>query len=472
MEKKLAHYAYLIGDEYSKEAILIDPQRDIDRYLNIANEDGMRLVAVAETHIHADYLSGLRELAERREVKIYASDEGDKDWKYEWLLNSDYDYQLLKDGDIITLGTVILKVMHTPGHTPEHIIFIVSDENEKSNFKKGIVSGDFIFVGDVGRPDLLESAAGIGNTMESSARTLFKSIQKFKALPKELFVWPGHGAGSACGKSLSAVPESTVETELRNNAAILASSGLDKFVNYILDGQPEPPFYFARMKFENRVGPDILGSLPEPQELSLDKIDNAAKDDKVIFVDTRDWDSYKESHLPGAIFAQPEHDFPSITGSFIRKEQKIVLVISPEMVRQTVTDLIRIGLDDVVAFISPDTMEKYIKSGGKVSSIKEIHIKDFENIRSNPDIFLLDVRKGSELVETGYIPGANNIAHTRLLLSDKLLPKDKEIYVHWMGGGRSASSASYLQGKSYSVTHLKGGFQEWKNSNGEIARVS
>ena len=247
---------------------------------------------------------------------------------------------------------------------------------------------------------------------------------------------------------------------------------MHKFVNYILDGQPEPPFYFARMKFENRVGPDILGSLPEPQELSLDKIDNAAKDDKVIFVDTRDWDSYKESHLPGAIFAQPEHDFPSITGSFIRKEQKIVLVISPEMVRQTVTDLIRIGLDDVVAFISPDTMEKYIKSGGKVSSIKEIHIKDFENIRSNPDIFLLDVRKGSELVETGYIPGANNIAHTRLLLSDKLLPKDKEIYVHCMGGGRSTSSASYLQGKGYSVTHLKGGFQEWKNSNGEIARVS
>ncbi len=471
-EKKLAHYAYLIGDEKSKEAILIDPQRDIDRYINIANKDGIKIVAVTETHIHADYLSGLREFAERGIVKIYASDEGDADWKYEWLINSDYNYQLLRDGDNISVGTLKLKVMHTPGHTPEHLVFLVSDENEKLNSRKGIVSGDFIFVGDVGRPDLLETAAGIENTMESSAESLFDSIQKFKVLPKELYVWPGHGAGSACGKSLGTAPESTVENELKNNSAILAATESDKFVNYILDGQPEPPSYFARMKLENRMGPDILGSLPEPRELSPDEIEDAFKDENVVIIDLRDWESYKESHLPDALFAQSGNEFTNSIGSFVKKEQKIVLVINSDMVKDTVTDLIRIGLDNVAAFVTPETMKDYVGSGGQVSSIDEIDVHDFRGISKNPDVFVLDVRKNSELKEIGFIPGASNIAHTRLLLSDEQLPKDKEIYVYCMGGARGTSSTSYLKSKGYSVTHLKGGFQEWRDLSFEIEEFS
>ena len=185
-DEKLAQYAYLIGCQANGTAMIIDPMRDIDQYIEEAARQNLTIVAAADTHIHADFISGLREFAERG-VKVYASDEGDADWKYEWLIDSDYNYQLLKDGDEIKIGNITIKAWFTPGHTPEHLSYFVTD-GAVADEPMGIATGDFVFVGDVGRPDLLESAAGQKNVMEPSARTLFKSVEQFKSVPEYLQV--------------------------------------------------------------------------------------------------------------------------------------------------------------------------------------------------------------------------------------------------------------------------------------------
>jgi hydroxyacylglutathione hydrolase len=269
-DEKLAQAAYLIGCQRTGEAVVIDPERDVDRYIDLAKDNGLRIVATAETHIHADFVSGSRELAERVGAKVYVSDEGDADWKYEWLDKKvgggSYDHQLLKDGDSFKIGNIELKAIHTPGHTPEHIVFLVTDHGANATEPIGMATGDFVFVGDLGRPDLLETAAGHAGAMEPSARRLFSTVKKLGEIPDFVQIWPAHGAGSACGKALGAVPMSTVGYEKRFNPAIQAAATEQGFVDFILTGQPEPPMYFANMKRDNKVGPAGAGRSAPAQE--------------------------------------------------------------------------------------------------------------------------------------------------------------------------------------------------------------
>ena len=231
-EPKLAQNAYLIGCQRTGEALIIDPLRDVDRYLEIAREEGLTITAVTETHIHADFLSGARELAEKADVTLYLSAEGGKDWRYQWAEQGDYRTTLLNDGDHFRIGQIEIRALHTPGHTPEHLSFLITDHGGGANEPIGIATGDFVFVGDLGRPDLLESAAGEAGQMDPSARTLYRSVSRFLELPDFVQVWPGHGAGSACGKALGAVPSSTVGYEKRFNAALdAANGGEDHFVD-------------------------------------------------------------------------------------------------------------------------------------------------------------------------------------------------------------------------------------------------
>ena len=251
-EPNLAQYAYIIGCQRTGEAIVVDPMRDIDRYIDIAKAEGLTITAITETHIHADYLSGAREFAEQLNVMLYLSDEGDEDWKYFWAIQGDYNFQALKHKDTFKIGNIQFEVIHSPGHTPEHISFLITDLGGGADEPIGILSGDFVFVGDLGRPDLLETAAGEVGAREPSANRLYDSVQSFLELPEYLQIWPGHGAGSACGKALGAIPESTVGYEKRFNTSIQAAiEGRQTFIDSILDGQPEPPLYFARMKHEN-----------------------------------------------------------------------------------------------------------------------------------------------------------------------------------------------------------------------------
>ncbi|HCT46037.1 MAG TPA: MBL fold metallo-hydrolase, partial [Phycisphaerales bacterium] len=269
-DEKLAQAAYLIGCQQTGEAIIFDPERDVDRYIDLAATHGLQIIAAAETHIHADFVSGSRELAERIGAKVYVSDEGGEDWRYQWLDKKSgggsYDHQLLKDGDSFRVGKIEFTALHTPGHTPEHMVYLVTDHGSGATEPIGMVSGDFVFVGDLGRPDLLETAAGQAGAMEPSARNLYNTLQRLEGIPDFVQVWPAHGAGSACGKALGAVPTSTIGYEKRFNPAILAGRDEQRFVDFILSGQPEPPLYFANMKRDNKIGPPVLGGLPTAKQ--------------------------------------------------------------------------------------------------------------------------------------------------------------------------------------------------------------
>ncbi len=240
----LAQASYLIGCQATGEALVVDPHRDAEMYIAGAAREGVRITHVTETHIHADYASGSRELAARTGAQLYLSDEGGEDWRYGF---ADEDGAvLLRDDDEIAVGNIRVRALHTPGHTPEHLSFLVTD-GAATDEPMGLLSGDFIFVGDVGRPDLLEKAAGVAGTMETGARQLFRSLRRAAELPAHLQLWPGHGAGSACGKALGAVPTSTLGYERLVSWAFQYDDE-DAFVAAVLDEQPEPPRYFATMK--------------------------------------------------------------------------------------------------------------------------------------------------------------------------------------------------------------------------------
>ena len=236
-DDQLAQASYLVGCQATGQALVVDPNRHIEPYLRAAEAEGLRVTHVSETHIHADFVSGARELARRAGATLLLSDTGGADWRYRYAAED--GATLLADGDRFLVGRVEVKALHTPGHTPEHLTFLVTDTTVAGE-PMGALTGDFIFVGDVGRPDLLERAARVAGTMETSARQLFQSLQRFAALPDYVQLWPGHGAGSACGKSLGAVPQSTLGYEKRFNWAF-AVEDEDEFVRAVLAGQPDPP---------------------------------------------------------------------------------------------------------------------------------------------------------------------------------------------------------------------------------------
>lgn len=458
-DEKLAQYAYLVGCQQNSTAIVIDPMRDIDQYIKAAAKENLTIVGAADTHIHADYISGLREFAERG-VKVYASDEGDEDWKYEWLKDSSYDYELLNDGETFSIGNITFKAWHTPGHTPEHLSYFITD-GAAADEPLGIASGDFIFVGDVGRPDLLESAAGQKDVMKPSARTLYKSVEDFKDVPEYMQVWPGHGSGSACGKALGAVPESTVGYELRYNNSLKSATSEDNFVEFILEGQPEPPLYFARMKRDNKMGPTLLNGIPHPNRLTLGQIKRIVAENKDTIIDTRSRDAFASRHLPNSLLATLNKSFNTVAGSFLTEEETIYLVVEEHQVREAVVDLIRIGLDNIAGFITPTDLQMYADQGEELSKIE---VGTFETISEKKDdqqYEVLDVRKASEYDE-GHVEGALNFAHTRLLENLDKLPKDKTLLVHCQSGGRSSVSSALLAKHGYDVVLIDDNFENYK----------
>jgi hydroxyacylglutathione hydrolase len=428
-EPKLAQYSYLIGCQQTREAVIIDPMRDIDRYIHIANAEGLKIVAGSE--------SGLKEFGDRLNIQILVSDEGTDDWKYEWVKNGDYNSRLLKNGDTFQFGNIKFEIIHTPGHTPEHICFVVSDLGGGAGNPMGIISGDFVFVGDVGRPDLLESAAGMEGAMVPSAKELYESLQKFKSFQNYLQVWPGHGAGSACGKALGAVPSSTVGYELQFNPSIKEAGNKDGFVNYILSGQPEPPMYFARMKFENRTGPKYLGKFPEPTKLKPSSINEIVNSDGAVIVDTRNWKKYKTGHLSGSIFSPLDQSFNTTVGCYVTPDKSIYLILEEEQWQEAVLDLIRIGLDNIKGYFRDEDLAEYKSNGGKLLTSQDVTAAELKELLTDENNFLLDVRRASELREIGYVNGAYNIVHTQLYNHLDEVPKDKRIIVQCLSGSRS-----------------------------------
>ena len=472
-DEKLAQYAYLIGCQRTGEAILIDPERDVDRYVALAEREGLAVTAVAETHIHADFLSGARELAARTPgLKLFLSDEGDASWKYEWAKAGGHDVRFLHDGDTFRIGNVELSVLHTPGHTPEHVSFLVTDLGGGASEPMGMLSGDFVFVGDLGRPDLLETAAGVAGAMRPSARRLFASVERFLVLPDFLQVWPAHGAGSACGKALGAVPASTVGYERRFSPALAAARrGEEPFVDFILADQPEPPLYFARMKQLNREGPPVLGELPRPRRLASAELASLAGRRDVFVLDTRlDRGAFFAGHLPGSLATPLDRRFPTLAGSFVDPGRPVVLLIDEERLEEAVRDLVRVGIDRIEGWAPPATLAELAGLGLPLARIESIGFGELERRRAREDrgdVTVLDVRGRAELA-AGQVPGAVQIAHTRLAAELDRVPAG-EVHVYCASGARAAASAALLARAGRRVVHVDGLAAEWLAGSREAA---
>ncbi|MFO0961599.1 MAG: MBL fold metallo-hydrolase [Phycisphaerales bacterium] len=455
-DSKLAQYAYLIGCQKTGEAIVFDPERDIDRYIEAAAREGLKIVAAAETHIHADFLSGARELAERVGAHVYVGGEGGPDWQSRWA--KPYKHTLLKDGDTFKIGNIRFKAMHTPGHTPEHVSYLVYDAVGGNEVPIGLLTGDFVFVGDLGRPDLLESAAGMKGIAEPSAHQLFRSVQKLQSVPDYVQVWPAHGAGSACGKALGAVPQSTIGYEKAVSHALKLRGDEAAFVKDILSGQPEPPPYFARMKALNRDGVPVLGKLPVP-EVVTDLRTRAAEWEKpgTVVLDTRPWAAFRDGHLPGALTLPLGKMLPMVLGSYVKPEERIVLVCEPAMAEELVRDFVRIGYDHIVAVVPPSA----VAAAPRLEKTPEMTVEQAQAAMA--DAAVLDVRGATEF-EAGAIEGAHNLPYTRLMPRLAEVPRGGRVLVHCALGGRSAAATAMLRRLGYDAVNVAGGFEAWKRA--------
>ncbi len=456
-DSSLAQNAYLIGCQRTGEAIVIDPERDSDRYLQVAAENDLRLTAVADTHIHADYLSGARELMERHGATGYFSAEGGPDWQFEWAKN-DPNARFLKHGDVIKVGNIDIQALLTPGHTPEHMSFLVTDKGGGADEPIALLTGDFIFVGDVGRPDLLESAAGQAGLMEPSARTLYASLRATSELPEHLQILPGHGAGSACGKALGSIANSVLGYERKFNPAFreALTADEDQFVKNILHGQPEPPRYFARMKRDNRVGPPLLpdGKLPVPSRITAAGLASWIGVKNTAILDLRaDRVAFAGKHLQGSLFAPKAGGKLTVAaGSYVDENARILLVVEEEaQLDDAVRQLIRIGLDRVEAWIpaADALVETHL-----TASYPRVSTADLP-----ADATVLDVRGADEFVAS-HVTGATNIAYTRLAARIGEVPSAKSLYVHCGSGLRAAIACPYLASQGHDVVHVDGPYAE------------
>jgi hydroxyacylglutathione hydrolase len=456
-DAKLAQASYFVGCQQTGEALVVDPARDVEPYLKAAEAEGMRIVGAAETHIHADFVSGSRELAERSGVTLFLSDCGDDDWKYQFA--QEYDHVLLKDGDIFQVGNVKFEAIHTPGHTPEHISFLMTD-TAGADQPMGIFTGDFVFVGDVGRPDLLEKAAKIANTAEIGARQMFESLKRFRELPDYLQVWPGHGAGSACGKDLGAVPTSTVGYEKLFNWA-LNQDDPESFARELLADQPEPPRYFAMMKKMNKEGPPVLGRLSMPEHMPFTRLEQALTDDLPV-VDTRRLSAFAASHIPGTINIPYNYSFPNWAGWLLPYDRPFYLIADHHALTEVTHDLASIGLDNCAGYFETSAIEAWASAGHELACYNVIRPKHIARQVNNGDVTLIDVRNQSEWNE-GHIPGARHIMLGYLAERAGEIPNDRPVVVHCQTGARSAIGASILQAEGFSeVANLMGGYRDWR----------
>lgn len=450
-DEKLAQNAYLIGCQRTGESIIIDAPRNFDHILEAAEKEGLRVTAAADTHIHADYVSGARQLAVQHGAKLYLSDEGDENWKYGF--TDGIDVELVKEGVKFSIGNIDFEVWHTPGHTPESISFLLTDRGGGATGPMGILTGDFVFVGDVGRPDLLEKAAGIGGTADSGARDMYRSIQRFKSLPDHLVVWPGHGAGSACGKSLGAVPISTVGYEKQFNWALQINEE-EKFVTELLKDQPEAPVYFAEMKKLNKEGPSILGEGKVKVLKTSEELKKLAAEEQVFVLDARPAKVAEKGLLKGSINIPFNKSFTNWAGWLVKYDEKIVVIADggeQDEVRKTLQS---IGLDAIIAFADPALLE-----GEELVTYETLSVPTFLEQMEDKDAFVIDVRNDSEW-NNGHLNEAEHLFLGKLRKAD--IPENKKVLVHCQSGARSAIASSILKARGFeTVKHMEGGYNAY-----------
>ena len=447
----LSHASYLIGDETTGRAVVVDPQRDVSEYIADAKEAGMTIELVIETHFHADFLSGHLELAEATGAKIV----------YSSVAETEFESMGVADGERYSLGEVQLEFLHTPGHTPESMSIVIyehaDDTSPDSWTPYGVLTGDTLFIGDVGRPDLLSS---IGFTRDELANKLYDSLHnKLMPLPDQTKVYPAHGAGSACGKNLSTDLWSTMGEQRKTNYALRASSK-EKFVELVTEGQPPAPGYFVYNAILNRKGRELLDEAKMPEGMSYDEV-RAALAGGAILVDGRDPEEFALGHLKGAVNIGLEGRYAEFAGSVIKPEDDIVLVTDPERVLEGKNRLGRIGFDRVIGYLrDPYAVMFENRHDVEVASRLTTNALD-ERIADVPELQIVDVRNPGEAA-AGMIANAVNIPVGQLPDRVSELDPRKPTVVYCAGGYRSSVAASLLRQRGFDdVSDVLGGYNAW-----------
>lgn len=462
----LAQASYLIGCEKTREAVVVDPGLDFENYEDAAAADRLRISHVAETHIHADFVSGARVLAEKLGATLHLSAEGNGDWGYTSAAMR--AAQPLSEDSEIRLGEITLQAVHTPGHTPEHITFVVTDA-ERGPGSVGAITGDFIFVGDVGRPDLLERAVGAAGNAEESASKLYRSVQSFKSRPDHLQLWPGHGAGSACGKSLGAVPQTTLGYERLYNWAFGALPEPD-FVRRALEHQPVPPRYFAEMKRINRDAKPLQG-FSDPRAVGVDEI-RAAIERGATVVDTRPAQRFARGHVAGTMNVPLGKSFLTWMGALVPYDRDVLLIVDggANSAKRVVGELRKIGLVRIAGYADSEAIEQKAQGRDDRDQLEEMDVRTLDSRRREAALQMIDVRSPEEWF-AGHLPGALHIPLAALPDRMSELDASAPVVVHCQGGGRSAIAASFLKSHGVSnVANLTGGFDAWVTNHLPVER--
>lgn len=432
-DNNLSQASYLVGCQRTGEAIIIDPVRDLSKYIEVADTENLTITQATETHIHADFASGIRDAAEQLNANIYVSGESDDQLSYK---NMPKQTQFVKHQDIIYVGNIKLEVLHTPGHTPESISFLLTDEGGGSNIPMGLFSGDFIFVGDIGRPDLLEKSVQMEGSTEISAKQMYQSIESVKHLSDYIQIWPGHGAGSSCGKALGAVPMTTLGYEKINNWAFNVNDET-KFVETLISNQPAPPHHFAQMKKINQFGM----SLYQPYNIY------PSLENKRIAFDLRSKEAFHGGHIKGTINIPYDKNFINQIGWYLDFEKSIDLIGDKFTVEQAAYTLQLIGFNNVAGYRLP---KPEIKT-------QSIHSADI----TGEEVHVLDVRNEEEW-NNGHLEQAVNIPHGKLLNEKIPFNKEDKIYVHCQSGVRSSIAVGILESKGFeNVVNISEGYQSF-----------
>jgi hydroxyacylglutathione hydrolase len=457
-DENLAQASYMIACEKTREAIVVDPNSDVAQYTRAAGADRVKIAHVTETHIHADFVSGAHALAEATGATLHLSGEGVREWGYtDAALKR---AKVLRDGSRINVGQVRLRVAHTPGHTPEHLTFFVSDL-DRGEDPVGALTGDFIFVGEVGRPDLLELAAGVKGSMESSARELFRSLAKMRSEPDHLQIWPGHGAGSACGKSLGSMPQSTLGYERLFNWAF-ADLSEKEFVAKVLDDQPVPPRYFAVMKRVNQLGAELTPSL-EPTYGGLAELEAALKSGATV-IDTRPAPKFAAGHVPGTLNIPLGKSFLNWSGALVPEDSDFYIITeaeSDDAVKHILGDLCKVGMTRARGVFQADVLQAWKSLRGRLENVAQMDPPGLKKLNGKNRVQIVDVRSPEEWSE-GHLPGALHIPLAQLPDRVGALDASAPIVLHCKGGGRSSIATSFLQSRGMTnVSNLAGGFDAW-----------
>jgi hydroxyacylglutathione hydrolase len=443
----LSQASYLIGDESTGRAVVVDPRRDVEEYLADAATQGLTIVGVINTHFHADFLAGHLEIAESTGAWI----------GYGAVAQTEYASRSLVDGERIELGDVVLEIMETPGHTPESISVLVY-EHASDAVPYGVLTGDALFIGDVGRPDLL---ASIGSTADELGRQLYDSIQhKLMRLPDEIRVFPAHGAGSACGKNLSTQLQSTIGQQRLSNYACQPMS-VESFLEVVTEGQPTAPEYFVYDAILNRSNHDLLARDRELPELTPAAAIEA-RDSGAVLVDTRESHDFAAGHLTGSINIPADGRFAETAGMVLKPDQQVVVVAPPGDEQEVATRLARIGFDHTVGYL-PARDSTFLEIETEVVRSSRLTPRTLGDLLATDDPpGVIDVRNAGEL-SAGVIPGSLHIPLAELARRLHEVPVDRPIVAYCASGWRSSVAASFLRHRGLSdASDLAGGFAAWE----------